>query len=228
MPHSGATRFAREEKGGLARDPATIFAHRMPGAADRELLSNAVTLSLEARQSKDAVRVKVTVTNDLTGHHVPTDSPLRHMILVVTGEDGNGRGLDFVSGPTLPDWCGVGEPAEGNYAGLPGKAFAKILEESWTKISPTAAYWNPTRVVSDTRLGAFETDLSEYAFSVPGPEPVRVEARLLYRRAYKDLMALKGWNAPDILMEKETVVLDPPPDGRRSASISASRPPKCP
>jgi hypothetical protein len=27
-----------------------------------------------------------------------------------------------------------------------------------------------------------------------------VEVRLLFRRAYKDLMDVKGWNVPDILM----------------------------
>ena len=83
--------------------------------------------------------------------------------------------------------------------------FVKLLEEIWTGVSPTAAYWNPTRVVMDTRLGAFETDVGDFLFTAPDSGDVRIEAVLLYRRAYKELMDLKGWNEPDILMESATV-----------------------
>lgn len=41
--------FARLEKGGHRRDPATIFSHRMLGASDEALLQNAVTLKTTAR-----------------------------------------------------------------------------------------------------------------------------------------------------------------------------------
>ncbi len=207
MPNSGASIFARHDKGGLIRDPSTIFSHRMPGALDRELLSNAVTLTIEAETSSSIIKVKATIVNDLTGHHVPTDSPLRHMVLVVRAVDERNRDLPLVAGQTLPEWCGTGNPDEGNYSGFPGKAFVKLLEEQWTKISPAAAYWNPTRMVMDTRLGAFETDVSEYVFSPPPSGTVRVEATLLYRRAYKELVNLKGWDVPDIVMEKETIDL---------------------
>jgi hypothetical protein len=115
--------------------------------------------------------------------------------------------LKLASGPVLPEWCGVGDPGEGCYAGLPGKVFLKLLEESWTGISPAAAYWNPTRVVEDTRLGAFETDVGEYVFAAPEAGAARVEAVLLYRRAYKDVMDRKGWNEPDIIMESVSSVV---------------------
>jgi hypothetical protein len=58
----------------------------------------------------------------------------------------------------VPQWGGVGDPHEGHYAGLPGKAFAKVLQEIWTGLSPSAAYWNATRVLSDNRLAAIATD----------------------------------------------------------------------
>jgi hypothetical protein len=35
---------------------------------------------------------------------------------------------------------------------------------------------------------------------------VIVEAKLLFRRAYIDLMEIKGWKLPDIIMKQETVV----------------------
>ena len=91
------------------------------------------------------------------------------------------------------------------YAGLSGKVFVKLLEEIWTGVSPTAAYWNPTRVVTDTRLGAFESDVGEFLFMAPDSGDVRIEAVLLYRRAYKKLMDLKGWKEPDIVMESAAV-----------------------
>ncbi len=204
MPRSGAEYFAPPEKGGLKRDPGTIVSHRMPGARDLELLQNAVSLSLEAERAREGIRVRTKVVNDRTGHHVPTDSPLRHLILVVRAY-GGGSELSLKAGPVLPEWCGAGSPANGCYAGLPGKAFVKLLEEIWTGVSPTGAYWNPTRVVIDTRLAAYGSDVGEFLFAAPDSGNVRIEAILIYRRAYKKLMDLKGWNDPDIVMESAAV-----------------------
>lgn len=205
MPSSGAEFFAHPEKGGLKRDPDTLVSHRMPGARDLDLLENAVTLTLEAEKSRDGIRVRTRIVNDRTGHHVPTDSPLRHLILVVRAYGSDASELSLKDGPVLPEWCGSGDPAEGCYAGLPGKVFIKQLEEMWTGVSPTAAYWNPTRIVMDTRLGAFESDVGEFLFIAPDTGDVRVEAVLIYRRAYRKLMELKGWSEPDIVMESAEV-----------------------
>lgn len=201
MPPTGATQFATSTAGGLTRDPDTIFSHRMPGASDEALLQDALTMKVEAQREGGEIVVTVTLTNDRTGHHVPTDSPLRNMILLVQAEDVNGEPLTHASGPTVPSWGGVGDPAGGYYAGLPGMGYAKILMELWTGISPSGAYWNPTRVVSDNRLAAFTSDASVYIFDAPeGPAEVRVV--LLFRRAFKDLMDQKGWDVPDIVMEQ--------------------------
>jgi hypothetical protein len=205
MPSTGAEFFARSEKGGLKRDSKTIVGHKMPGARDLELLQNAVSLSLEAEQLPEGIRVKTKILNDRTGHHVPTDSPLRHLMLIVRAYGSDGSQLSLKAGPVLPEWCGAGNPADGYYAGLPGKVYIKLLEEIWTGISPTGAYWNPTRIVKDTRLGAFETDAGEFLFIAPKSGSVRIEAVLLYRRAFKKLMELKGWTDPDIVMESATV-----------------------
>jgi hypothetical protein len=205
MPASGAEVFALPEKGGLKRDPKTIVGHRMPGAKDVDLLQNAVSLTLEAEQVPEGIRVRTKIVNDRTGHHVPSDSPLRHMILVVRAFDNGASALSLKSGAVLPEWCGSGDPTIGNYAGLPGKVFVKLLEEKETGVSPTGAYWNPTRVVMDTRLGAYQSDAGEFLFSAPASGDVRVEAVLLYRRAFKKLMELKGWNDPDIVMESAAV-----------------------
>jgi hypothetical protein len=207
MPSSGAEFFARPEKGGLKRDPATSFSHKMPGARDVDLLKNAVSLTLEAERSPEGILARTKVVNDLTGHYVPTDSPLRHVMLVVRAYGSDGSELSLKAGPVLPEWCGAGDPADGRYAGLPGKVFVKLLEEMWTGVSPTAAYWNPTRIVMDTRLAPFGSDTGEFLFAAPGSGDVRIEAVLLYRRAYKNLMDLKGWSDPDIVMESTAVTI---------------------
>ncbi|NNC76179.1 MAG: hypothetical protein HKN93_11810 [Acidimicrobiia bacterium] len=206
MPVTGATHFVRPDAGGLARDPATIRSHLMPGASDEELLRNAVTMTAEAARNGDKLTVTVTITNDRTGHHVPTDSPLRHMILLISATDEAGISLDRLSGPVVPDWGGVGDPTTGHYAGLPGTAYAKVLEELWTGVSPTGAYWNQTRVLSDNRIAALASDTTRYEFVVGTDGRVEVTATLLFRRAFIDLMEQKGWNVADIEMAR--VVID--------------------
>jgi hypothetical protein len=205
MPVTDATTFVLPEKGGLERPPGRIFDHRMPGAMDEELLQNAVALTATARFDGDAVVVQVDVTNDKTGHHVPTDFPGRHLILLVEATGGQGRPLPLRDGSTVPEWGGVGDASQGYYAGLPGKAYAKVLEDLWTGLSPTMAYWNPTRVLSDNRLAAFETDTSTYVFAAPGEGEVVVEVTLIFRRAFIDVMDWKDWDTPDIVMERAVV-----------------------
>jgi len=207
MPPLGNPYFALPEAGGADRDPDTIFSHQMPGAASETLLQNSVTMKVVAEQLEDQILVSVSITNDRTGHHVPTDSPLRHLILLVDVTDSNGNSLTQLSGSVTPDWVGVGDPAEGYYAGLPGKTYAKVLTERWTQISPSGSYWNPTIITSDNRLAAFETDTSSYSFKTTGNKGARINVTLLFRRAYLELAEQKGWNIPDIIMEEETVIL---------------------
>lgn len=201
--------------GGIHRDPTTIHAHTFPGAANLDLLRNAVSLTAAARVDGDRLLVDVSVTNDRTGHHVPTDSPLRHMILLVEARDELGRVLRYLDGPVIPAWGGVGDPAAGYLAGLPGKAFAKVLEELWTGVSPTGAYWNHTRVLSDNRLAALATDRSWYAFTAPASGRAAVKVTLIFRRAFKTLADQKGWNDADIEMARQDLVVRPAPIVRR-------------
>ena len=198
-PDGVTTNFA-PGRGGQERDPETIPSHYFPGAADEFLLQNAVTLAATAVRQDGTIRVTVTITNSGAGHDVPTDSPLRQMILLVAAVDEEERPYLLLTGPTLPDWTGVGDPAAGNYAGLPGTVYAKILAELWTEISPTGAYWNPTKLISDNRIPAQGQDTTVYVFAVPDDGNVTVTARLIYRRAFIELIEQKGWDAPDTLI----------------------------
>jgi hypothetical protein len=194
--------------GGIERDPLSIHAHTFPGAASEDLLQNSVTLTLEASTAADRLTAAVRITNDRAGHHVPTDSPLRQMILLVDARDAAGASLPLLEGPTIPPWGGVGDPTGGYYAGLPGTGYARILQELWTEVAPTGAYWNPTRVLSDNRIPALGSDLTRYGFDASAAQrPIAVTARLLFRRAFIQLMDWKGWAVPDILMEEQSLVL---------------------
>ncbi len=207
MPLAGYDYFVFPESGGLRRDPHRILSHKMTGAMDEEFLRNAVTMTATARRQEDSIIAQVSITNDQTGHHVPTDSPLRHLILLVQATDEQGQPLPLQNGPTVPEWGGIGEPQKGYYAGLPGKAFAKVLMEWWTELSPSGAYWNPTSVVSDNRIAAFQTDTSTYTFTAPQEGESTIEVTLLFRRAFKELMDQKGWNVPDIVMERSELTV---------------------
>ncbi len=201
--------FVYPEKGGEIREHGRILSHYMPGAADQAFLEQAVDLQAAVAREGGRVRVDVTVLNDNTGHNVPTDSPLRQVLLLVEAVDENHQPLALEEGPILPDWAGQdGSVEEGYYAGLPGKGFALILREEWTNISPTGNYWNPVEVVSDDRLKPFEPDRSSYLFEVPEGAAAEVTVQLWFRRAFKELMDQKGWTDEDILMDE--IVIEVP------------------
>jgi hypothetical protein len=192
-------------KGGLERDPLTIHAHLQLGAMDSEFLQDALTMEVDATREDDTVTVNVSITNDNTGHHIPTDSPLRHMILLVQAKDESGEELLPLDGPIVPEWVGEGNPDEGYYAGLPGKAYAKVLQEMRTGVIPSGAYWNKTQIVSDNRIAAFASDNSTYTFRTLENGTTGVTVTLLFRRAFIELMDQKGWNTPDIIMAQESI-----------------------
>jgi hypothetical protein len=54
------------------------------------------------------------------------------------------------------------------------------------------------------------TDVSRYTFTAPANGPATIEVRLIFRRAFQQLMEWKGWTDPDIVMEAETVVVPDP------------------
>ncbi|MCJ7550886.1 MAG: hypothetical protein MUQ30_14525 [Anaerolineae bacterium] len=200
MPTVDYDYFVFPEEGGLRRDPNDVHDHRMPGASDVEFLQDAVTMTTTVTTEAGRLAVEVAIANDNTGHHVPTGTPMRHLILVVTAHTEDGEVLPLLAGSTLPEWTG-------NYAGMPGEAYAKILYDEWSGEVPTAAYWRPVHLVSDNRIAAYETARTHYAFDLPDDGTVIISARLFFRRAFQGLAELKGWDDPDILMEEASVTL---------------------
>jgi hypothetical protein len=198
MPRVEEKWFVFPERGGLVRDYVELSGHTMPGAADENLLQNSVTMDSSAQRSGDQITVEVAITNDKTGHHVPTDAPTRSMILVVEAFDASGQPLTLADGPVNPAYSG-------DLGGLPGKTFAKVLRDEWTGEAPTGAYWRPVTIIEDTRLAALATDTTRYTFDAPAGEAVTINVRLIFRRNFYELMQQKGWTDPDILMEQATL-----------------------
>ncbi len=194
-PDNVTTNFA-PGRGGVERDPATVPTHGFPGV-DEGLLRDTAEVAVNAQIDGGLLVVQVNVTNTGAGHRLPTGSPLRQVLLTVNATDGEGQPLPLRNGSTLPDWAG-------NLAGEPGMYFAKIMEQLWTETYPTGAYWTQTRIREDTRLPARETSTSRYVFEARGDE-AEVETRLVFRRAYHDLVQQKGWDTPDIPMEHAVV-----------------------
>jgi hypothetical protein len=173
------------------------------------LVKDAATLDVKVKRLDDSDQIQVTVKvyNQYAGHKFPTDSPLRHLILIVEAKDRNSTPLFMVKGTSIPLWGGVGDPQNGYFAGQAGKIFANLLMEDETSISPTVAYWKkvvPAYANSDTRLlppqdykdnnldyGAV-TDTSEYFFPAPNGGG-HVNVRLIYRYAPIDMALSKGW-----------------------------------
>ncbi len=177
----------------VARDPSQVNSHDFEGTTD-EYLKNAATLRVIARRDGASLRVAVAITNDRTGHDLPGGTSIRHAILLVQATDSSGAQLTFEpdSSSVVPDYAGVGDPTMGNYAGLPGKGFAKIFARGDER---RVFFTEALSIASDNRIPSGATDWSSYGFQIPeGFVPVRVEAKLIYRRAFRDLAETKGWS----------------------------------
>ena len=208
--------------GGVERDPLTIHAHTMPGAGSAGLLARTMALTVTAQLSGSLLTVDVALTNVFGGHHVPTDYPGRNMILVLSVMDDQGRTLPQLGGPRVPAWGGAGSAAN-DYAGQPGRGYAKVLRDALTGEWPIVNYWKQAFIQSDNRIAARTTDRSSYSFdaspvhaqAIAPPASTdrvdgnqfRVQATLWFRRLFIDQARAKGWDAPDILMAQQELSL---------------------
>ena len=167
------------------------------------LVEGSASVRVDAIQENGNIKVNVRVMNTGAGHKLPTDSPLRHLILVVEAMDENERVLTQVNGPIIPAWGGSGSQPDEDYAGRPGEIYANILKDRDTNEVPAVAYWNPTVPAwngSDTRLVPHQEVLSTYLFVAPSHGDVTINARLYYRYAFIDLLRQKGLPLKDILV----------------------------
>jgi mono/diheme cytochrome c family protein len=219
MPSDSVTTNFAPGRGGLERDPLTIPTHLQLGSRDSAFLASTVEMRTKPQLLSDTLKVNVEIENVGAGHHVPTDQPMRNLILLVRAVDSNGDELKYVGNNRVPYWGGRGDPSEGNYEGLPGKGFAKILYERnpqyisspraeiQKRISP-APQWRIVDIKQDNRIPAMATDISSYDFHVSGGElPITVTAELIYRRTFKNWAAMKNWTLKDVILARNVTVI---------------------
>ena len=207
MPPTGESYFALPEAGGLSHPPETIPSHLQLGATSTALLQETVAMTLTARRVGTRLQVTVVLSNTGAGHHVPTDFPGRHLLLLVAATDGAGRALSQQAGPRIPGWVGP-------EAGQPGTAFARLLQDVATGEWPVVSYWKPSTIIADNRIPARQASSETFTFALPaGSEQVQVEAHLIFRRLFRPLATQKRWQAPDILMEARSLALPVGPPG---------------
>lgn len=192
MPPAGYDKVCELLFPPLLRDPQTIRSHRIEGTTP-EFLENAAELNLTITRDGPLIRATAEVANTATGHHLPTGVTVRNMILLIEAlRAADQRPLPVASDQVIHELGGVGNPAQGYYAGLPGKLFAKLIRD-YDGHAPTF-FTDAEAIVFDNRIPAFETDVSEYAFVAPGDGgDVQVRARLIYRRSFRALLDAKQW-----------------------------------
>ncbi len=178
--------------GGPVRDPDTVRSHRIVGTTP-EFLENAVSLDIQCSVGATEVEAVVTITNDGVGHHVPTGVTVRNMILLVEAwREQDGQPLEHTGSQLVSALGGVGSPAQGYYAGLPGKLFAKVNHDSGG--SGPVFFTEAAGIQIDNRIPALGSDQTTYTFAIPeGGGTLRVRARLIYRRAWRAVVDAKGW-----------------------------------
>ena len=130
--------------------------------------------------------------------HFPTGVSIRNAVLVVEARAGD-QPLALLDGPVVPFYGSAdGGGAAQDVAGRPGRGYARVLEGRINGEGPVeypVLFIDAETVQSDTRIAAGETDLSDYRFDLSGvvDDDIQVEARLLYRRAWRDLAVTKNW-----------------------------------
>ena len=185
--------------GGPLRPGSQRHSHAFIGATPQTLADN-IDLRIELEQQDAQVVLRAEVENQC-GHSFPTGISIRNALLVLDVRV-NGVPLTQVSGPNIPFWGSDDVPGEqpGDFAGYPGKGFARVLEGRINGDGPVVRpvlFIDAEGVHSDTAIPSGDTDFSEYRFALaPGTaegDLVEVEARLLYRRAWRALAVTKGW-----------------------------------
>ncbi len=221
MPATGKMEyFTTPESGGISRDPMSIPSHLQLGVRHEDFMRETIELDAKGEMDGETLKVTVAIRNTGAGHHYPTGSPMRNMILLVNAIDKNGNPLTFVEGETVPKWGGEGDIAEGNYAGLPGKGFAKIFKDippypgprrvrHFSQVYP-APYWRPAIIDYDNRIPADGVDTSIYVFDdlKENRFPVIIENCLIYRRTYKSWQNIMDMQIPDLELSRERIYVE--------------------
>ena len=202
--------------------------HSFPGVYSGRL-GDPVELALLIEEvTADSVQVRSELTSLVLGHRWPTGVDPRNALLVVEVRL-DGQPLTPTGGDVLPFWASAEPevaPGNGDYAGRPGRGYAKVLEgriNGQGSIVRPVPFIDAEALHEKTTLLPGETDIGSYRFALPPDAPagavLEVHGRVLYRRAWRDWAVAKGWT--EIQMDEpwerlvtEQIISQPMGDGR--------------
>ncbi len=218
--------------GGVDRPGSDRRQHTFVGTTPETLQAN-LALSAHAHQVGNRLLVTASVDNFGAGHAFPTGVSIRNAILLVEARVGATELLQ-TAGPTVPWWADDEVPGKqpGDWAGFPGKGFAKVLEGRINGSGPVVRpvlFIDAEAVAENSVIPSRAVDTSIYEFALPEMLPpgatASVTVRLLWRRAFRALAVTKGWtvdprNGP-IEIEVHRTELEVPVRGTAPTEIPA-------
>jgi hypothetical protein len=184
---------------GFERPASQRHRHDFVGSTPATL-AGAITLRTTASEANGRLIVDTEVENQ-AGHGFPAGVSIRNALLVLDVR-ADGQPLTQIAGPTVPWYADDEVPGvqPGDFAGQPGKGYAKILEGRINDTGPVVRpvlFIDAEGVTEDTVIPSGQIDDNRFEFLLPpgiaaGTE-ITVDARLLYRRAFRALAVTKGW-----------------------------------
>ena len=183
---------------GSYRSSQSINPHQFDGGTETQL-KTAVSMEIESEVKGNILTTTVYITNTNGGHWVPTGEPMRSVLLVLDAVDENEKPLKRLSGEVMPEIAGRGDLSKGNYAGLSGVLFAKVLEDAAG--NQHVPFWRAESIAIDNRIRPKSTVSYQWKFRLNNPdEEPSVTAKLFYRPVNKSLAQSKKWLVDDILI----------------------------
>lgn len=174
--------------------------HSFPGVYSGRL-GEPVDLEISAAVANGQLLVDVTVLNRVLGHDFPTGVDVRNAFVLVEAFVGD-QTLVQSAGDRLPWWVDDLVPGqqEGDYSGMAGRGFAKLLAgriDGQGPVVQPVPFIDAESVVAKTTIAPGGSDLGQYMFELPADADsttlAEIRARVIYRRAWRSIAVTKNW-----------------------------------
>jgi hypothetical protein len=180
-------------KGGIPRDPQTLGNHRFFAGSQADMLRRCLQVATQVEREQEGVQVRVELRAEDVGHRVPTGFVDRHLVLLVEALDDAGHRLNARTGPLLSSLAGK------DLAGQTGHLYGKVLKD--IEGHSPAPFWRADPELIDTRLMPGKQDAIQFVFA---SECRQVRVRLLYRRFWAEVAAIKQWSDTELVVFDQT------------------------
>lgn len=189
--------------GGVERPGGDRKHHTFVGSTPATMSANVGFAATAEQLEGGLLRVETAVDNFGAGHDFPTGVGLRNVIVLVEASIA-GAPLEQIAGPTVPWWADDAVPGQqpGDWAGLPGTGYAKVLEGRINGQGPVVRpvlFIDAEGVAENTQIPSGTVARATLEFDLPASvaagTPIEVTARLVWRRAWRAFAVTKGWTA---------------------------------